>query len=183
LKIYTKTGDKGQTGLVGGSRIDKDSLRIQAIGDVDELNAVLGVARLDSPNTSLDKDLEKLQNLLFDVGAELATPTDSKFDNRIVSEYHILYFEESIDRQTLALPPLTQFILPGGDKLAAHLHLARVVTRRAERSVLAFHKEETVRQEILVFLNRISDWLFVAARTANHERNVQDVVWARVGDT
>jgi len=174
LKIYTKTGDKGQTGLVGGSRVNKDTLRIQAIGDVDELNATIGLARCHG---SGGLALAKIQNWLFDLGAELATPEKSRFINSSLKEEHIQWLETSIDKQTADLPPLKNFILPGGTELASALHFARCVCRRAERSALALSREEPLREVVLVFLNRLSDWLFVSARTANRLAGVQDIEW------
>jgi cob(I)alamin adenosyltransferase len=179
LKIYTKTGDGGQTGLVGGSRTSKDSARICAIGEVDELNAVLGLTRCHSAGTPLEEDLSHIQNWLFDLGAELATPSGSRFVNQAIGDGQITYLEQSIDRQTEQLPPLRQFILPGGSELAAHLHLARAVCRRAERELVRHEREEPLRSEPRIFLNRLSDWLFVSARTANALASVKDVEWKK----
>ena len=177
MKIYTKTGDSGSTGLVGGSRIEKDSLRITAIGEVDELNAAMGLARLASKGTELEEPISRVQNLLFELGAELATPADSKYKNEGLNGTFVGFLEESIDSQNESLPELRNFILPGGSELAARLHLARCVCRRAERTVLALHKEEPLRDVTLVFLNRLSDWIFVAARTANRLNSVEDIKW------
>lgn len=181
MKIYTRTGDTGTTGLIGGDRIAKNSLRINAIGDVDELNACIGVARTGHPS-QLDAELEAIQNWLFDLGAELASPTEHARKYRAISATQIARLEESIDRQTDALEPLTAFILPGGSPLGAALHLARCVCRRAERSILELHAQDSVDQEALAFINRLSDWLFVAARTANRLDGVMDVKWQRIGD-
>jgi len=173
VKIYTKTGDRGTTGLVGGSRLPKNDIRIQAIGDVDELNALIGVARLHSVG-EIDEHLGKVQNWLFDLGAELATPPESKFSNASIGDGQIAFLEQSIDNFTGQLEPLKNFILPGGTPLATALHHARTVCRRAERSVIALNPE---RCEPLVFLNRLSDWLFTTARFANRE--VGDVIWSQ----
>jgi cob(I)alamin adenosyltransferase len=178
LKIYTKTGDAGTTGLVGGSRIAKDSVRITAIGEVDELNAVFGVARVAADGTMLAEPIAKIQNLLFEVGAELATPADSKFKNEGINESFVHFLEKSIDDQNESLPELRNFILPGGSELASRLHLARCVCRRAERSVLTLHNQEPIRDVTLMFLNRLSDWIFVAARTANRFKGVEDIKWS-----
>jgi len=178
LRIYTRTGDNGTTGLVGGARIAKNSLRMKAIGEVDELNAALGVARTFSIGHSLDEELKQIQSLLFDLGAELASPS-SEWKIATLKGAHTQWLEGSMDRQTESLPPLKQFILPGGDALAAHLHLARTVSRRVERAVLDLHETDAVRDEVRWFLNRLADWLFVAARTANQSRNVPDVVWEK----
>lgn len=177
MKIYTKTGDKGQTGLVGGSRVSKDSARIHAIGDVDELNACIGLARLVPAEENVDDLLRRIQNWLFDLGAELATPPDSKYVNQSIGETQTKMLEESIDAQTEQLPPLRAFILPGGTEAAARLHHCRSVCRRAERSMLALHARDPLRPETLVFVNRLSDWLFLAARTANRAACVEDVKW------
>lgn len=176
MKIYTRTGDDGGTGLYGGDRIAKTSARIQAIGDVDELNALIGVCRAAGP-TTLDERLVEIQCRLFDLGAELACPPGGKFDVQSISERHIGALERSIDEQTEKLPPLKAFILPGGSPGAASLHHARAVCRRAERSVLLLAEDAPVREEIRRFLNRLSDWLFTAARTVNAECHVMDVTW------
>jgi cob(I)alamin adenosyltransferase len=179
LKIYTKTGDDGTTGLLGGGRVSKASARIEAIGETDELNAAIGVCRLYSAGSSLDPTLERTQNWLFDVGAELASPPEGRIRVESLSEVASRKLEQSIDEQTLQLPPLRAFILPGGSPLAAQLHLARAVCRRAERAILRLHDLETVRQDVRTFMNRLSDWLFVSARTANAEAGVADVEWRK----
>ncbi|HEY3781778.1 MAG TPA: cob(I)yrinic acid a,c-diamide adenosyltransferase [Fimbriimonadaceae bacterium] len=177
MKIYTKTGDSGSTGLVGGSRIEKGSPRITAIGEVDELNAALGVVRVAAGGADLAAPIAKIQNLLFELGAELATPLDSKFKNEGINQAAVDFLEKSIDLQNESLPQLRNFILPGGSELAARLHLARCICRRSERAVLALHKQEQQRDVTLIFLNRLSDWLFVAARTANRLEGVEDINW------
>lgn len=182
MKIYTKTGDAGDTGLLGGDRVAKTSLRIETIGDIDELNAAIGVARAARPDSILDEDLAKIQSWLFDLGAEIAAPPGSKFDFASITEKHAEALELSIDRQEESLSPLKNFILPGGSVLAAQLHLARSVCRRAERSLVGLHSESTVRETARIFLNRLSDWLFTAARTANQSEHVQDVPWKRTED-
>ncbi len=179
MKIYTKTGDAGETGLFGGARIAKHSLRIAAIGEVDELNACLGLARQHSGETELDESLGHIQAWLFDLGGELACPPGGKFDLHGIHSRQIDYLETSIDRMTVALPELRNFILPGGSPLAAHLHLARGVCRRAERAMLALDESEPLRSDVKVFVNRLSDWLFTAARTANRLADVQDIAWTR----
>ncbi len=180
MKIYTKTGDKGMTGLIGGSRVEKISPRIAAIGDIDELNAALGVVRTSLADKVLDGELEKVQNWLFDLGAEVASPV--RMQHRAIGDKQSEFLENSMDRQTEQLPPLANFILPGGCPAAAHLHAARAICRRAERQVLALDVNEFVSDEAKVFLNRLSDWLFVAARTANAVEGVQDVKWAGTGE-
>lgn len=179
MKIYTRTGDDGTTGLLGGDRVAKVSPRIAAIGDVDELNALIGIARLHSAEQDLDRDLFRIQNWLFDLGSELACPPGGKFDLVAITEKHSEVLEASIDAMTDRLPPLKAFILPGGSPLAAQLHLARCVCRRAERSLIALSSTEPLRAETLRFLNRLSDWLFVAARTANAVQRVVDIEWQK----
>jgi cob(I)alamin adenosyltransferase len=181
MKIYTKTGDGGTTGLIGGTRIEKNSLRITAIGDVDELNAAIGWSRLQLSD-ELDGELELIQNWLFDLGAELASPVEHARQYRALSATQTSTLENSIDRQTAQLESLTHFILPGGGELGARLHLSRSICRRAERSILELNAHEPVSQEALTFMNRLSDWLFVAARTANRLSDVQDVKWRRTGE-
>lgn len=177
MKIYTKTGDGGQTGLVGGSRVSKGSSRIQAIGDVDELNAAIGCARAEATDFCLDPLLAWTQSALFDVGAELASAPGARISFATLASDACSRLEASIDEQSASLSPLRNFILPGGCKLASSLHFARCVCRRAERSVLLLNEKEEVRSDVLAFLNRLSDWLFVAARTANHLAGVDDVPW------
>jgi cob(I)alamin adenosyltransferase len=174
LKIYTRTGDDGTTGLVGGSRISKTDARMEAIGTVDELNAVLGHAVAVAPEGDLHEILKATQSLLFELGAELATPVGSKFNNATLGWEPIDRLEGSMDELTNELEPLRHFVLPGGSEFAARLHVARAVCRRAERAVLA---TESPRPLVCMYLNRLSDWLFVAARTANARSNVEDVKW------
>lgn len=172
MKIYTKTGDGGDTGLVGGRRVGKHSQRIVAIGEVDELNACLGWAAVEG---FLEEELLRVQCWLFDIGAELAGAAEGRFIS--VSKPQIEYLESSIDAQSDQLPPLREFILPGGSESSARLHLARSVCRRAERAVLALNRIEPVREDVRVFLNRLSDWLFVCARTANSSAGVEERKW------
>jgi cob(I)alamin adenosyltransferase len=179
VKIYTRTGDRGDTGLIGGARTGKDNPRIAAIGDVDELNAALGVARTLASDSDLDETLMRIQCWLFDLGAELASPEGGRMRVETLTGAETVALEESIDDQTAALPPLRNFILPGGSPLAAQLHYCRGVCRRAERSVVALSRTERQREETLVFLNRLSDWLFVSARTANRVSGVSDLEWKR----
>jgi len=179
LKIYSKTGDDGSTGLYGGDRTTKASVRIDAIGEIDELNATIGLARTHSKSDSLDSLLSTIQNLLFDLGAELACPPGGKFQVARIGTAHVGMLERSIDEQSARLPELKVFILPGGCDLAAQLHVARAVCRRAERAVTRLHEIEPVRHEPREFLNRLSDWLFVSARTANHSQNVNDIGWSQ----
>lgn len=177
MRIYTKTGDKGTTGLIGGSRVSKESLRIKAIGAIDELNAAIGLCRLYSKDFPHDQLLKQIQDWLFESGAEITTPADSKYYKETIQIEQIELLEKSIDQQNEALPPLRNFILPGGGALAAHLHMARTVCRRAERQVLHLNKKEPVREALLMFYNRLSDWFFITARTANQLENIEDVQW------
>ena len=177
MKIYTRTGDAGQTGLIGGLRVDKNSPRIAAIGDIDELNAAVGLARRQANGIALDSTLEMIQNWLFEAGAEVASPGQERFET--IESEAIRHLESSMDAQTEALPALQNFILPGGSELGARLHLARAICRRAERTVLELNTVEPVREELRVLMNRLADWLFVAARTANALSHVQDVNWKR----
>lgn len=180
MKIYTKTGDSGETGLWGGLRVGKDSARVQAYGTVDECNAAIGVARAAlaaSPATAeLDTLLARIQDQLFVVGADLATPGEAANIPRI-GPAEVATLEQTIDSLEAELAPLKQFILPGGAPGAAQLHLARTVCRRAERCVVALAREEPVGEQVGVYLNRLSDCLFVLARAANARAGVPDVPW------
>jgi cob(I)alamin adenosyltransferase len=183
MKIYTKTGDDGTTGLFGGPRVRKDSPRLEAFGTVDELNAVLGFARAVPLPLDIDPLVARVQNELFDVGAELASPSPGAMGTDTIGPSHIALLEAEIDHYDAGLPPLTAFILPGGTTGAATLHLARTVCRRAERRVLRLGDEpqEKISPHIVVYLNRLSDWLFVLARAANSQANVADVLWVKSG--
>jgi cob(I)alamin adenosyltransferase len=178
MKIYTKTGDAGDTGLFGGGRVGKDDARVEAYGQVDELNAVLGLARCE-PLGDLDQLVQRLQDQLFTVGAVLATPADSKAAKVVapVRPEWVTAMEQAIDGFDAELPPLTSFILPGGSRAASLLHLARTVCRRAERRVVPLSRSGTVNPEVVVFLNRLSDLLFTMARVANLRAGVADVPW------
>ena len=179
-RIYTRTGDKGETGLVDGSRLRKDAPRVEAYGTVDELNATLGLARLhgDGP---LGAGIARIQNDLFDLGADLATPGFERDAEAARPPLRIVAaqtdrLEAEIDAMNADLAPLRSFILPGGSALAAHLHLARTVCRRAERAAVTLAGAEPVNPEAVRFLNRLSDWLFVAARVAN-DGGATDILW------
>lgn len=178
MKIYTKQGDKGQTGLWGGQRVRKDSARVTAYGTVDELNAHMGLARSSGLDERLAEQLARVQNELFVLGSDLATPGEDERIPRIKAEY-ITAMEQEIDAFESELEPLRQFILPGGTQAAAHLHLARTVCRRAERELVTLLADgaEPVNEQALPYLNRLADWLFVAARVANARAGVADVPW------
>lgn len=177
MRIYTKTGDNGTTGLTGGSRVGKDSPRIQAIGDVDELNASLGICRTLAQNTVFEFRIASIQNALFDLGADLSCPEGGRIQHSRLAHSDAATLETSIDQMTEELAPLRHFLLPGGHPLAASMHMSRAICRRAERSLVALAKVEAVPEVAIVFLNRLSDWLFVAARTANKLQGVEDIKW------
>jgi cob(I)alamin adenosyltransferase len=183
MKIYTKTGDKGDTGLFGGGRVSKANARVDVYGEVDELNSVIGLARVTRFDDAVDDLLARVQSRLFDLGAELATAPDSKVELGIalVSEAEVLALELAIDKAEEELQPLKTFVLPGGSAAAAHLHLARTVCRRAERKLVALADDEPVRPECIRYLNRLSDALFVLARLANHRAGIGDVPWLGAG--
>jgi cob(I)alamin adenosyltransferase len=179
VKIYTKTGDQGMTGLLGKGRVPKDDVRIEAYGTVDELNAVLGLARAHSLEPAVDGLATQLQEELFIAGSALADPSPGgPFFNAVTSD-HITRLETTIDALEAELKPLTEFILPGGTLAAAHFHLARTVCRRAERLTvrLARREGEHVSNALIVYLNRLSDLFFVLARVVNHRAGVADTPW------
>jgi cob(I)alamin adenosyltransferase len=177
-KIYTRTGDDGTTGLVDGSRITKHHLRMKAIGDIDETNCVIGVAALHATGAMLAQ-LRMIQNDLFDLGADVATPgttfEPSAMELRIIAS-QVTRLESEIDAMNAGLSPLTSFILPGGTPLAAALHVARVTTRRAERSAVEAQAVVPTNPQARAYLNRLSDWLFVAGRVANNN-GADDILW------
>jgi cob(I)alamin adenosyltransferase len=181
MKIYTRTGDTGDTGLFGGGRVAKDHPRVAAYGDVDELNSVLGLARATSPQDLFDPLLEAIQRELFSIGGHLATPDPTRvakaLEKATLSPARVTDFEEAIDDADRELPALRAFVLPGGSAKAAALHLARTVCRRAERSVVHLSHTEDVPELFVVYLNRLSDLLFTLARLANHRAGVGDVAW------
>lgn len=179
MKIYTKTGDRGETGLFGGDRVPKHHERVETYGEVDELNSVLGLARTESTGDDVDALLARIQSELFDLGAELATAPD-KIDRLLappIADAEITALEHAIDRADEELAPLSSFVLPGGTRAAALLHVGRCVCRRAERRAVALSSRESVRPEVVRYLNRLSDLLFTLARLANHRANVEDVPW------
>ncbi|MBA3522041.1 MAG: cob(I)yrinic acid a,c-diamide adenosyltransferase [Gemmatimonadales bacterium] len=181
MRIYTKTGDQGDTGLFGGGRVPKDHPRVQAYGDVDELNSALGVARATAPAEFFDPLLESVQRDLFSIGGHLATPDPDKVAKALekadLSEERVTLFERVMDEADLELSQLRAFVLPAGTPKAASLHLARTVCRRAERSVIHLGHEAVVPALFVVYLNRLSDLLFTLARVANHRQGGGDVTW------
>ncbi|SRR5258706_5383356 len=185
-KIYTRTGDKGDTGLVGGSRVSKDSPRIWAYGTVDELNSVIGLARAfnaeekSTGSGRLDAELAQVQNHLFNLGAELATlPKDFRSGMPRVEQEHITALEKLMDELNGELGPLKEFILPSGSRTAAALHVGRTICRRAERFCVRLSREEAVGEYVVPYLNRLSDALFVLARWANSRRGVKETFWEK----
>ena len=180
MKIYTKTGDDGTTGLFGGGRVGKDEARVEAYGTVDELNSVIGVARAASLPPDVEGVLAGVQEDLFVIGAELATVAgkEEKLPMPLLGTERAALLESAIDRMEETLPALTSFIMPGGCPGGAFLHQARTVCRRAERRALNASRETSIRREVLIYLNRLSDFLFVAARQANHAAGTADVPWA-----
>jgi cob(I)alamin adenosyltransferase len=171
-KVYTKTGDGGETSLVGGKRVSKASLRVEAYGDVDELNSVIGLARAYLKDTEVDEALSLIQNDLFTLGADLASPADIQVP-RITDEF-IATLEDLSDRFLEELEPLKEFILPGGAEAGAALHMARTVARRSERKVVALSSEEGINPPVIVYLNRLSDLLFILARLINKRTGVPE---------
>ena len=178
MKIYTKFGDSGETALYGGTRIPKDALQIEAIGTVDELNAYIGYAQTLIDDNDLCEVIERIQNHLFSIGADLATPvTHTKSTEMRISADFTAEMEKAIDTFSDELPPLTNFILPGGCQAGSALHVARAVCRRSERCVVRLMREADVNQEILRSLNRLSDLLFVLARVVNHRSQMPEPIW------
>jgi len=185
-KVYTRHGDKGQTHLVGGSRVAKDDPRIESYGTIDELNAILGIVRAHNDETPspctarLDQILRQLQNELFDLGSELATPPDAAWKGMItIGAAQVKTLERTIDECQRDLQPLQSFILPGGGIIAAFLHQARTVCRRAERDILRLMREETVGPHALGYVNRLSDLLFVLSRWTSHHLEQPEYLWEK----
>jgi cob(I)alamin adenosyltransferase len=179
MKLYTRTGDDGSTGLYGGQRTTKDSLRVESYGTVDELNSVLGLARAACGDEELTDILVRLQSRLFDLGADLCTPFKAPAAKKEVriQPRHVTELEGMIDAVTGKLEPLQNFVLPGGTELSARLHHARTVSRRAERLIVALSKAEQVGDGTVPYINRVSDLLFAMARRANQLEGVTDIPW------
>lgn len=176
VKIYTKTGDKGETSLFGGTRVLKSSIRVEAYGAVDELNSAIGVSVAETKNIKLKTRLINIQSDLFEVGSALANPNNSKVNNL---EERVKDFEAMIDEMTKVLPVLRNFILPGGGILGAKLHLVRAVCRRAERRIVELAQKEKVDKSILIYFNRLSDLLFTFARFVNFKEGQKETVWKK----
>ena len=201
MKIYTKTGDKGETSLFGGKRVSKSSLRVEAYGTVDELNSAIGVAiaqvqsskfKVQSYSLKLKIELEKIQSDLLEIGSILAKPLsfwgaqrlqnhgeDAGQASMTVLKERVEEFEKSIDEMTKMLPELRNFILPGGGVVGSQIHFARTICRRAERRIVELAKKETVDRGILIYFNRLSDLLFTFGRFANHKENQKETVWKK----
>ncbi|MDE2636748.1 MAG: cob(I)yrinic acid a,c-diamide adenosyltransferase [Chloroflexota bacterium] len=178
MKIYTKTGDSGETSLFGGGRVSKHHLRVEAYGTIDEVNSHLGLARAAGPSQQGDLWLEKVQNQLFHLGSDLATPLDAKTDRVArITERDIAWLENTIDRMSAELAPLQNFILPGGAQAAAHLQVARAVCRRAERLITALGNSEEISEHAMPYVNRLSDWLFTLARYENTKAGESESKW------
>ncbi|HPI20154.1 MAG TPA: cob(I)yrinic acid a,c-diamide adenosyltransferase [Candidatus Kapabacteria bacterium] len=179
MKIYTKTGDDGTTGLFNGKRVYKYSARVECYGTIDELNSIIGIVISLSPPAALVPVLKKISNTLFVLGSDFATPLDSAQQIERISESNIIFLEELIDEYTEHLPKLQKFILPGGTLPASFLHQARTVCRRAERLAVKVSSEEHINSNALVYLNRLSDFLFTAARFANFLENKEEIFWEK----
>jgi cob(I)alamin adenosyltransferase len=186
-RIYTKTGDLGETSLVGGTRVSKGNPRLEAYGTLDELNSVLGLVRahlaeLSDKNllTSLDARLQMVQNNLFNIGSHLACE-DASLQTRLpgLTKAAMTELETDMDTWEATLPPLREFILPGGSKPAAHAHVARTICRRAEREVVRLRESTAVEADHIIFLNRLSDWLFLLARIFNQQLGIRDITWSK----
>jgi cob(I)alamin adenosyltransferase len=171
-KIYTRTGDKGTTGLSDGSRVAKDHIRVEVIGDVDELNSVIGVVVAREPDEQIRTLLMEIQHHLFNVGGELSLP-----GYNLINSEHVTWLETTLDRLNGKLEPLQDFILPGGTPAAAHCFLARAVCRRAERRLVTLKNNTTISEPLLQYINRLSDLLFVVARHINKQHGNPDILW------
>lgn len=179
FKIYTKTGDDGTSGLIGGTRVAKSDIRLEAYGTIDELNSWIGLVKTEITDRQIADTLYLIQNNLFIIGSHLATDA-SKSDMRsklVCKKEDILHLENEIDRMQNELPELTHFILPGGDKSAANTHIARTVCRRSERRITAISDSNELQNEIIVFINRLSDYLFVLARFLNFKKGISETLW------
>ena len=173
-KIYTKTGDEGNTGLGDGSRIEKFNLRIEGLGNIDELNSVIGIIISENIQVKESEWLKKIQHDLFDIGGELSIPNFTK-----LGILKVEFLESNIDNMNKDLPPLKEFILPGGSKVSSYTHLARTICRRVERNLFKLNQTEKVNEFSLKYINRLSDFLFVLARHLNKSKNINDIFWKK----
>ena len=178
MKIYTKTGDDGTTGLVGGTRVKKSNPRIMAYGGVDELNSAIGIVLSLHLDSDINNLLTQIQNHLFVVGADLANPNLSDTSSR-VSKDMTAFLEKNIDRLESELSPITYFILPGGSKVASQVHLARSICRRAEVNITELSESEQINKTCQIYMNRLSDLLFVIARVLNKRKKINDIAWKK----
>jgi len=178
MKIYTKTGDDGTTSLFSGGRVPKHHLRVESYGTIDELNSALGLARAHQPTAGTDAYLARIQHQLFNLGADLATPLAASASYVVrMDAATVAWLEQGIDQMTGELPPLTYFILPGGSPAAAAIHIGRTVCRRAERVITALSEHEALGDQVLPYINRLSDFLFTLARWENQQVGGADVRW------
>lgn len=182
MQIYTRTGDHGTTRIIGGKSVHKDSTQVEAYGTIDELNSIIGmIVALEGTPTKLKHELMTIQHYLFDCGNDLATPENSdKYPYRTKPEL-ITWLESRIDDYSVIPPAVESFILPGGTQLAAQLHVARTVTRRAERRIVTLHHQRSINEFVLKFINRLSDYFFAIARVSNANTGVEDVHYKRSG--
>lgn len=180
MKIYTKTGDKGMTKLVGGSQVSKDSDRVESYGTVDELNSWLGfsISMLLDQHSELKQELKQVQQFLFDVGTDLATPLEAERPLKLEGE-SVTWLEERIDRYTAEAPDIERFILPGGSQGASMMHMARTIARRAERQIVRLSWTAKLNGEVIMFVNRLSDYFYAVARVINVREGVEDVFYER----
>lgn len=183
-KIYTKSGDKGETSLFDGKRVRKSDPRVEAYGNIDELNSYIGLLSTFDLPRELQTDLSNINHWLFQIGSDLATPYNTKFEKKIhrLSDKPVQYLEQKIDSMTIKLPELNNFILPGGSTESAHFQIARTICRRAERRCVELSQIEKINQNVIVFLNRLSDYLFVASRFVNFSKGISDVHWKNVSE-
>ena len=173
-KIYTRTGDSGETGMADGSRVAKDNIQIAAIGDVDELNSQLGLLVVECSGNEMKDKLNRIQHILFDLGSELTLP-----DHQVIEHSHVDFLEQYLDQLNKDLNPLEEFILPGGSRSAAVAHICRSVCRRVERNLVTLDRQRPVNKEAMAFVNRLSDLLFVMARQCCSDDNVDEVYWQK----
>ena len=178
MKLYTKTGDKGTTSLFGGKRVEKNSARIKAYGEVDELNSLIGtIIAQFSEVEPLKEKLLRIQKELFVLGSDLATPLTIKTKIPRITKNYVIRLEREIDKWSASLPQLKNFILPGGGKIGAKLHLARAIARRTERSIAELGRTEKINKTALIYINRLSDWLFTLARYVNKQEGITEKIW------
>jgi len=173
-KIYTKTGDKGETGMADGSRVGKDDIRVAAIGDIDELNSQLGLLVVEVQTAEMKSKLNQIQHILFDLGAELTMP-----EYQAIEAEHVNMLEDYLDQLNDKLSPLDEFILPGGSRAAAVAHISRAVCRRAERSLVSLQRQQDINESLLAFINRLSDLLFIVARQCCVDDGIDEVYWKK----